>query len=264
MGTEQEVLAGSIHPTALIAPGAKIGKGVSVGPYTIVGEHVEIGEGTRVGAHNVLDGWTRIGAQCRIFHSTCIGVEPQDLKFRGEKSLVLIGDRNTIREFVTIHPATDEGDVTRIGSDNLLMAYVHIAHNCEIGDHVILANAVNLAGHVKVEDHVGIGGVTPVHQFVRIGTHSFIGGGSRVAQDVPPYFLAAGNPLRVVGINQVGLERRDFSVETREALRRAYKILYRAGKNVRQALEALRSELPDIPEVRRLADFVESSERGIT
>jgi UDP-N-acetylglucosamine acyltransferase len=264
MGTEQEVLAGSIHPTALIAPGAKIGKGVSIGPYTIVGDHVEIGEGTRVGAHNVLDGWTRIGVQCRIFHSTCIGVEPQDLKFRGEKSLVLIGDRNTIREFVTIHPATEEGDVTRIGSDNLLMAYVHIAHNCEIGDHVILANAVNLAGHVKIEDHVGIGGVTPVHQFVRVGTHSFIGGGSRVAQDVPPYFLAAGNPLRVAGINQVGLERRGFSVETREALRRAYKILYRSGRNVRQALEALRAELPDIPEVRRLTEFVESSERGIT
>jgi UDP-N-acetylglucosamine acyltransferase len=264
MATEPEVMAGRIHPTAIVSPGAKLAKDVAVGPYTIIGEHVTVGEGTTIGSHNVIDGWTTIGAHCRIFHSACIGVEPQDLKYRGEQSYVEIGEHNTIREFVTIHRGTDLGDVTRIGSHNLLMAYVHIAHNCIVGSHTILANVVNLAGHVVVEDHASIGGVTPVHQFARVGTHAFIGGGSRVAQDVPPYLLAAGNPLRVAGINQVGLERRGFPEETRSILRRAYKILYRSGKNVTQAIEAIKSELPDIPEVRHLVRFIETSERGIT
>jgi UDP-N-acetylglucosamine acyltransferase len=264
MRTEPGIIPGTIHPTALVAPGARIGKDVAVGPYTIIGPNVSIGDGTSIGAHNVIDGRTVIGAGCSILHSTCIGVEPQDLKYRGAESLVEIGDHNTIREFVTIHRATEENEATRIGSHNLLMAYVHIAHNCVVGNHTILANVVNLAGHVMVEDHASIGGVTPVHQFVRIGGHAFIGGGSRVAQDVPPYFLAAGNPLRVAGINQVGLERRGFPVETRAALRKAYKILYRSEKNTPQAVEAIRAELPDLPEIRHLLRFIETSERGIT
>lgn len=264
MGTEPEVMAGRVHPTAIVAPGAKLGRNVAVGPYTLIGENVEIGEGTSIGAHNVIDGWTKIGAHCRIFHSTCLGVEPQDLKFGGEPSAVEIGDHNTIREFVTIHRATDKDRKTCIGSHNLLMAYVHIAHDCVVGNHTIIANAVNLAGHVTVQDYASIGGVTPVHQFARVGAHAYIGGGSRVPQDVPPFFLAAGNPLRVVGINKVGLERRGFTPETRNVLLRAYKILYRSEKNVSQAVEAIRGELPDIPEIRQLTDFIESSERGIT
>lgn len=264
MGTEPEVLTGRIHPTAVIAPGAKIARTAGVGPFTIIGEKVEIGENTSIGAHNVIDGWTKIGARCRIFHSTCIGVEPQDLKYAGEKTNVEIGDENTIREFVTIHRGTDAKWVTRIGSHNLLMAYVHVAHDCDIGNHTIIANAVNLAGHVTVQDYASIGGVTPIHQFARIGSHAYIGGGSRVPQDVPPFMLAAGNPIRVVGINQVGLERRGFSTETRNALRKAYKILYRSEKNVTQAVAAIREELPELPEIRYLVDFIESSERGIT
>ncbi|MFH1679527.1 MAG: acyl-ACP--UDP-N-acetylglucosamine O-acyltransferase [Candidatus Eisenbacteria bacterium] len=264
MRTDPGILTGTIHPTALIAPGAKIGKDVTVGPYTLIGENVTIGDGTSIGSHNVIDGWTKIGARCKIMHSTCVGVEPQDLKYRGAESLVEIGDDNTVREFVTIHRATERDEVTRIGNHNLLMAYVHIAHNCVVGNHTILANAVNLAGHVIVEDNASVGGVTPVHQFVRIGGHAFIGGGSRVAQDVPPYLLAAGNPLRVVGINQVGLERRNFPAETRAALRKAYKILYRSEKNTLQALEAMRAELLDLPEIRHLLRFIETSERGIT
>ncbi len=264
MATGPGALTGGIHATALVSPGARIGRDVRVGPYTIVGENVAIGDETVIGAHNVIDGWTRIGRECRVFHSTCIGVEPQDLKYRGEPSFVEIGDGNTIREFVTIHRATSKGETTRIGDHNLLMAYVHIAHNCVVGSHTVIANAVNMAGHVTIEDYARIGGMVPVHQFVRIGMHSFIGGGSRVAQDIPPYLLAAGNPLRVAGINQVGLERSGFSAETREVLRKAYKFLYRSDKNVSQALESIRAELPDLPEVRRLVEFIEASDRGIT
>ena len=267
METDTEALTDSmesIHPTAIIDPGARIGEGVTIGPYSIIGENVEIGDGTIIGAHNVINGWTRIGKKCRIFHSSCIGIEPQDLKYGGDPSRVEIGDGNTIREFVTIHRGTDKGDFTRIGDHNLLMAYVHIAHNCVIGDHVILANAVTLAGYVAVEDHAIIGGVTPIHQFVRVGAHAFIGGGSRVPQDIPPFLLASGNPLKIVGINQVGLKRRGFSPETCQHLRRAYKIIYRSDKNVSQAIETIRKELPEIPELDRLVEFIESSERGIT
>jgi len=211
-----------------------------------------------------VEGWTDVGAECVIHHSAVVGADPQDLKFRNEPSRVIIGDGNTIREFVTIHRATREGEETRVGDGCLLMAYVHIAHNCVLGNGVILANAVNLAGHVTVEDHARIGGVTPVHQFVRIGAYAFIGGGSRAAQDVPPYFLAAGNPIRMVGVNVIGLRRAGFSAETRLDLQRAYKILYRSGRNRTQALAAIRETLSGSPEIERLAAFVESSGRGIS
>ncbi len=252
-----------IHPTAVIEPGARIGHEVRIGPHCWVGENVEIGDGTTLGANVVLDGWTTIGSGCTILHSASIGAPPQDLKFRGEKSYVEIGRNNVIREFVTVNRATTAEGVTRIGDDNLLMAYVHVAHECRIHDGTILANAVNLAGHVTVENFASIGGVTPVHQFVRIGEHAFIGGGSRIPKDIPPYLLAAGNPIRPAGINTVGLTRRGFDASTRSLLQKAYRILYRSKRNVSQALEALESELPATPEIERLIRFIRSSERGI-
>jgi len=253
-----------IDPTALVSPGCNLEEGVVVGPYSIIGASVELGPGTRVGSHVVIEGNTRIGAQCRISHGAVIGTDPQDLKFKGEESRLRIGDRNTIREFVTVNVATEAGGETVIGSDNLIMAYVHIAHNCIIGNHVILANAVNLGGHVSVCDHAIIGGLTPVHQFVRIGRHAFVGGGSRVAQDVPPYLRAAGNPLLISGLNSVGLVRRGFSPEARSTLKKLYRLFFRSGLNVSQAVERAERDLPETEEVRAFIDFVKSSERGIT
>lgn len=252
-----------IHPTAVIEPGAQIGKDVSVGPHSWIGNDVTIGDRTIIGANVVLDGWTTIGSECTILHSASIGAPPQDLKFRGDRTYVEIGDNNTIREFVTINRSTIADQVTRIGNDNLLMAYVHVAHECEIQNGTILANAVNLAGHVTIESFASIGGLTPIHQFVRIGAYSFTGGGSRIPKDVPPFFLAAGNPIRAGGINVVGLTRRGFSRESRALIQKAYKILYRSDKNVTQALEVIRNELPTTPEIEQLVHFIETSERGI-
>jgi UDP-N-acetylglucosamine acyltransferase len=251
------------HVRAVVDERAQIGEGVVVGPYAVVGPHVSLGDGTQVGAHAVVDGWTRVGRDCRIFSSAVVGSIPQDLKFAGAESYLEIGDQNTIREFVTINRATSLGARTVIGRGNLLMAYVHVAHDCVIGNHAILANAVNLAGHVTVEDYASIGGLTPVHQFVRVGRHAFVGGGSRVAKDVPPYVRAAGNPLRVVGLNGIGLARRGMPADVVTALKRAYRLLYRSRLNVTQALERIRAELPAIEEIRYLVEFVESSQRGI-
>lgn len=252
-----------IHPTAVIEPGARIGRDVRVGPHCWIGDDVTIGDRTVLGANVVLDGWTTIGTGCTILHGASIGAPPQDLKFQGDRTYVEIGDNNTIREYVTVNRSCIPEATTRIGDGNLLMAYVHVAHECEIQNGTILANAVNLAGHVTIESFASIGGITPIHQFVRIGAYSFIGGGSRIPKDVPPYFLAAGNPIRAGGINVVGLTRRNFSPETRALLQRAYKLLYRSDKNVTQALEAIRSDLPMSPEIERLVHFIETSERGI-
>jgi UDP-N-acetylglucosamine acyltransferase len=257
-------MATVIDATAVVAPRAQLGVGVRIGPYAIVGENVQVGDFTVIGPHAVLDGWTEIGAECKIHVGAVVGAEPQDLKYDGARSWVRIGRGNTIREYATIHRATEDGDETRIGEGNLLMAYVHVAHNCVIGDHVILANAVNLAGHVLIEDHAIVGGVTPVHQFVRIGCHSFIGGGSRVPQDIPPYVRCAGNPLRVAGLNSVGLARRGFSPAVMAELKRAYRLVYRSELNVSQAVERIRSEIEPHPEVLNFVGFIEASERGIT
>ncbi len=259
-----EPVAVAIDATAVISPRAELGAGVRIGPYAIIGDHVQIGDRTIVGPHAILDGWTEIGEDCRIHPGAVIGNEPQDLKYGGAQSWVRIGRRNAVREYCTIHRATEEGGVTSIGDDNLLMAYVHVAHNCTIGNHVILANAVNLAGHVDVDDYAILGGVTPVHQFVRIGCHAFIGGGSRVAQDIPPYLRCAGNPLKVAGLNSVGLARRGFSAEAVAELKRAYRLVYRSDLNVSQALERIRRELQSFPEVKTFVRFIEASERGIT
>ncbi len=253
-----------VHPTAIVDSGARLAEDVVVGPYCMVSGDVEMGSGTVLDSCVLVEGPTRIGKDCRIHHCAVVGSPPQDLKYKGASSSLVIGDSNTIREFVTLNRATAEGEETKLGSNNLLMAYVHVAHNCVIGDNVILANAVNLAGHVDVEDYAIVGGVTPVHQFVRIGRHAFIGGGSRVPKDVPPFVRAAGNPLRVVGLNSVGLLRRGFPQDVRLELKRLHRIFYRSGLNTSQAIEKAGTELRDIPEVKCFLDFVTQSERGIS
>jgi UDP-N-acetylglucosamine acyltransferase len=252
-----------IHPTAIVHPGAELGENVSVGPYSVIGERVTIGDGCRIQSSVLIDGETTIGRNARIFHGAALGNVCQDLKYRGERTFVRIGDDSTIREFVTVNCATGEGECTAIGSGVLLMAYVHVGHNCRIGDGVILANAVNLAGHVRVDDFASVGGVTPVHQFVRIGKYAFIGGGSRIPQDVPPFLKVAGNPARPWGLNTVGLTRRGFTAEQRATIKRAYTILFRSGLNVSQALERIDADLERTEEIAALVDFIRSSTRGI-
>ena len=252
-----------IHSTAVVHPKAELGSDVVVGPYSVIGPGVSVGEGTWIGAHAVLEGNTTIGRGNRIFHGAALGGVPQDLKYRGEKTWLRVGDSNTIREYATLNMACIEGEATEVGNGCLLMAYVHVAHNCKIGSRVILANAVNLAGHVRVDDHASIGGLTPVHQFVRIGSFAFVGGGSRVPKDVAPFVRAAGNPLRIVGLNSVGLERHGFDEDRRLVLKRAYRIVFRSGLNVTQAVEKLRSDFGADDDVRTLLEFIETSERGI-
>jgi UDP-N-acetylglucosamine acyltransferase len=252
-----------IHPAALVDHRAQLGNGVSVGPNTLVGPDVVIGDGTTVGANCLIEGWTEIGRENRIFHCVVIGTEPQDFKYRGEKAFVRIGDRNTIREFATVHRATGEDNRTVVGDDNYIMAYAHIAHNCTIENHTVLSNGVNMAGHVTIQDHAAISGLSVIHQFVRIGAYSYTGGGSRVAMDVVPYIKLAGNPPVVNGLNTVGLERNGFSPESIAVLKQAYRLLFRSELNVAQAVERIRKDLPQTDEIRNLISFIESSERGI-
>lgn len=253
-----------IHPTAIIDSSVKIEDDVSIGPYSILHGNVRIGMGTKIASNVRIEGNTTIGPGCQIFHGAAIGGAPQDLKFKNEEVFLRIGARNVIREYVTINLATSAGEATIIGNDNLLMAYVHIAHNCVIGNNTILANAVNLAGHITIHDYAILGGMTPVHQFVHIGEHCMVGGASRVSKDVLPYTRVAGNPLMVSGLNSVGLSRRGFSVETIKILKKAYKIIYRMDLNVSQALVRIKSELPQIAEVVKIIEFIENSDRGIS
>jgi len=252
-----------IHPTAIIDPDAQLAPDVEVGPYTVIGPQVVIGRGTKIGPQVVIERATEIGEECRIMQFAAIGAPPQDLKFRGEETKVIIGNRNTIREFVTIHRSTtaDIG-VTILGDNNLIMAYCHIAHNCKLGNNIVMANAANLAGHIHVDDYAIIGGLTGVHQFVRIGAHAMIGGCSAVSQDVPPYVLAEGNRARLHGLNLTGLKRRNFSPEAIQALRTAYRILFRSPLRLQEAIAKIRAELPDLAEVRYLLSFLEHSSRG--
>ena len=257
-------MSGGIHPTALVDPGARLAKGVSVGPYSIVGPEVEVGEGSWIGAHVVLDGRTRIGRNNRIFHFASIGGPPQDKKYAGEASAVDIGDGNTIREYVTINRGTAlDAGATRVGDDNWIMAYVHFAHDCQIGSHTIFANACQLAGHVHVGDWAILGATTLVHQFVHIGAHAFSGMGSYLPQDVPPYVTVAGNTARPYGINSEGLKRRGFSPEAVAGLKRAYRTLYRSGLGLEEARAQLESQVAACPQVRELIDFLARSKRGI-
>jgi UDP-N-acetylglucosamine acyltransferase len=252
-----------IHPTAIVDPKAELADDVRVGPFTVIEGDVRIGPGSEVHSHCLVADGARIGKSCIIHHGAVVSTAPQDLKFEGEKTTLEIGDRTVIREFCDLNRGTKEKGKSVIGSQSFLMAYTHVAHDCEIGDHVILANGVQLAGHVTVEDWVSIGGLTPVHQFCKIGQHAFVGGGFRVTQDVPPYILAAGEPLGFKGLNRIGLTRRGFSKEAIAALHTCYRLLYNAKLNFREALERIRAEVPDLPEVQNVLRFVEANARGI-
>lgn len=253
-----------VHPTAVIDETADVAADVSIGPYAIVGPHVVVGSGTRIGPHAVLERDTTIGRDCRIHAGAVLGGDPQDLKYRDEDATLVVGDRTVIRECATLNRGTVASGRTVVGSDCLLMAYVHVAHDCVIGDHVVIANAVNMGGHITIEDWAIVGGITAIHQFARIGRHAIVGGASAVRKDVPPYVKAAGNPLALYGLNSLGLERRGFPQEVRQALRRAYRLLFQSRLNVTQALERARDELPALPEVLHLLEFIERSDRGIT
>ena len=248
-----------IHETAIISPGARIGKDVQIGAFTYIGPNVEIGDRTVIASHVLVTGWTTIGEDCRIFSFASVGEASQDLKSNGEKSYVRIGDRTRIRECTTIHRATGEGQETRIGSDCLLMATVHIAHNCLVGNHVIMSNAAMLAGHVVVEDNAVIGGMTGVHQFVKIGRNAMVGGMSRLVQDVVPY----GQPAQVYGLNNVGITRAGISMESRRALKKAYKLLYRSGLTLAKAITVIEQEVESCEEVEHFLRFLRDAERGI-
>jgi UDP-N-acetylglucosamine acyltransferase len=253
-----------IHPTAIISPEATLAEGVEVGPYSIIGPDVHIGKNTIIGPHVVIERHTDIGEGNRISQFASLGGDPQDLKFKGEETRVIIGNHNTIREYATINRATtaDIG-VTIIGDHNLLMAYTHVAHNCRLGNRIVMANAANLAGHITVEDYAIIGGLSGVHQFTRIGAHCIIGGASAVTKDVPPFVTASGNFAKLFGLNLVGLKRRGFSDEAIQALKEAYRIIFRSSQLLNKAIEKVEQEVADLPEVRQFLDFIRNSERGI-
>jgi UDP-N-acetylglucosamine acyltransferase len=254
----------AIHPTAIIHPDARLGVGVSVGPYSIIGEHVEIGDNTTVGPHVVIGGHTRIGRENRIFQFSSLGEVPQDKKYAGEPTRLEIGDRNTIREFCTLNLGTAQDvGVTRLGNDNWIMAYVHLAHDCQVGNNTIFANNAQLAGHVQVGDWAILGGFTVVHQFVRIGAHSLTAMGSILLQDLPPYVTAAGNPAAPHGINSEGLKRRGFSSEAISALRHAYKSIYKSALKLDEARDIVATAAADSPELALLLDFLLVPGRGI-
>jgi UDP-N-acetylglucosamine acyltransferase len=253
-----------IHPSAVIHPGAEIGANCRIGPYCVIGEHVRLGDGCRLHSHVVIDGHTRLGKDNEIFPFASIGLKTQDLKWKGGITRTEIGERNTLREYVTIHSATGDGEVTTIGSDNNLLAYGHVAHNVTMGNHVIMSNVGTLAGHVVVEDFVVVGGLAAVHQFCRLGKMALVGGCSKVVQDVPPFMLADGNPAETRTVNKIGMERNGVSEAAQVALRQAYKILFREGLTIPNALARIEAELPGCAELKHLARFVRASERGLS
>ena len=253
-----------LHPSAVVHPGAQIGPDCRVGPYCVIGEHVVLGEGSILHSHVVLDGHTRLGRFNEIFPFASIGLKTQDLKWSGGTTRTEIGDGNTFREHVTVHSATGDGEVTRVGSGNHILAYCHLAHNVDVGDHIIMSNVATLAGHVVVEDHAVIGGLAAVHQFCRVGRMAIVGGCSKVVQDVPPFMLADGNPAETRTINKVGLDRNGVPEEVQSALKQAYKILFREGLTISNALARIEAELAPSAEMQHLLRFVRASERGIS
>jgi UDP-N-acetylglucosamine acyltransferase len=253
-----------IHPTAIIEDDVKMDKNVQVGPYVVIRKGVKIGLGTTIDAHTVIEGNTTIGKNNKIGIGVVIGNPPQDLKYNGEDTEVVIGDNNIIREYVTINRGTVDRYKTQIGSNCLLMSYVHVAHDCLVGNEVILANCATLAGHLTVEDQAIIGGLTPIHQFVRVGKMAIIGGGSRVPKDIPPFCKAAGNPLRIFGLNNIGLERRNYSNEDKMQLKRAYKLIFRSKFNTSQAVKKIQNDSQFTSKaVKLLVEFIKNSKRGI-
>ena len=253
-----------IHPTAIVGAGAELAADISIDAYTIIGSRVRLGVGTIVGPHVVIEGNTTIGARNRIFQFASIGAEPQDLKYHGEDSALIIGDDNRIREFCTLQPGTEGGGmVTRVGNGNLLMNYAHIAHDCILGDGNIVANGTQLGGHVTIESNVVIGALSGIHQFTRLGESAIIGAGSMVSQDVPPFCNATGDRATLHGLNTLGLKRRGLTAETIRALRQAYRLMFQSGLRVVEAVPRIRAEIPAVPEVERFVAFIEGSERGV-
>lgn len=252
-----------IHPTAIVHPKAELGSGVQIGPYSMIEANATLGDGTRVGARVTIEGHTMIGKENEIFTGAVVGSLTQDKKYKGGVTYLKIGDRNKIREYVTINPGTEDGTETVIGNDNLIMAYAHIAHNCVIGNYVIIANAGTLAGHVIVEDRAVIGGLCGVHQFVRIGYLSIMGGSSKAVQDIPPYVMVDGHPARAYGLNTVGIERADIPKEERTNLKKAFKILFRSGLATKNSIVKIEREIKSSPAITRLITFLKKSERGI-
>ncbi len=258
-------MSNTIHPTAVIGPNVKLGKNIIVGPYAVIEGEVVLGDGTEVGAHAVLSGWTSIGCGNRIFPHAAVGFDPQDKKYkRGDKTLLEVGDNNIFREFCTIHRGTVEGDgVTRIGSNNLFMAYSHVAHDCVVGNGCVLANSGTLAGHVTVEDFVIVGGLSAVHQFCRVGKNAMIGGCSRVVQDVPPYSLCVGGPALVYNLNAIGLRRAGVTADSMKHLKEAFRIMFHSGLAKNTAIEQIEREVNLTDHVKHLLDFAKASERGL-
>mgnify|MGYP001300781292 CR=1 FL=1 len=252
-----------IHQTAIISSKSIIGKNVFIGPYCIIDDDVIIGDNTRIDAHTIIRSYTTIGQNCHIFSNCVIGEIPQDKKFEGEKSKLIIGDNTVVREFCTLNRGTKDSGLTKIGSDCLLMAYVHVGHDCLVSDNVILANGVQLGGHVEIQKYAIVGGLTPVHQFCKIGEHSLVGGGLRVVQDIPPFIIANGQPLKFSGINALGLRRRKFSVTQRTNIKKAYKIIYNSNMNTTQALEKIKKDFSSQNEISTIISFINSSSRGL-
>ncbi len=252
-----------IHPTAIVDPGARLGEDIHIGPYCIIGPHVELGDRCHLQHHVTIQGPSAIGAGNHFYSYTSIGQQTQDLKYKGEPTYLRIGESNTFREFVTVHRGTAVDSRTIIGSRGNFLAYSHVAHDCTVGDGVIFSNNGTIAGHVEVHDYAVIGGLTAIHQYCRIGRHAITGGCSKIVQDVPPFMIADGNPARVRGVNQVGLERHGFSEESVRRLREAYKLLYRSKLNVKQAIEEIRDTLSGAAEIEQLVAFIETSSRGI-
>lgn len=253
-----------IDPTALVHPTAELDSGVRIGPFSVIGEDVRIGKNTAIDSHVVIDKWTAIGANCSIFQFVSIGAAPQDVGYKGEKTEVIIGDNNIIREFVTIHRATTKGSKKTVcGSNNLLMNYVHIAHDCSLGDNIIMANSATLAGHVSIDDHAIIGGLVAIHQHVRIGAYCIIGGASAVSKDIPPYVMAVGNRATLYGLNKVGLKRKGFTNDELEEIKKCYQIIFRSALSLSDASEALMRELPGSKHAKRFFEFIKNSKRGM-
>jgi UDP-N-acetylglucosamine acyltransferase len=253
-----------VHATAIVDTTVELAEGVEIGPYCVIGPNVRIGVGTQLGAHVVIERDTVLGRDCRVHPGAVLGGDPQDLKYGGEAAPLIVGDRTVIRECVTLNRGTEARGRTQIGSDCLLMAYSHVAHDCVLGDHVVIANSVNMGGHCDLGDWVIVGGITAIHQFVQIGQHAFVGGSSAVRKDVPPFVKAAGDPLRLFGLNSVGLQRRGFSDGDRASLRRAYRLLFQSKSNLRESVRAARAEAGEAEHVQTLLSFIEGSERGIT
>ena len=264
MSAGPDVVSGTrVHPSAIIDPTAQLGDGVEIGPWAFVGPQCTVGDGTRIAARATLERNVRLGQRVTIGVGAVLGGDPQDLKFRGEETWVEVGDDTTVREYATINRGTAHSVTTSVGRHCFLMSYVHLAHDCHLGDHIIISNGTQLAGHVTVEDRAIISGLCAVHQFARIGRHSFIGGCSRVSQDVPPFVRAVGNPIKLFGLNSVGLQRSGFDEPVVRELKKAYRLCFRSDLNLSQGIERARAELDIIPDVQHFLNFIEASQRGV-